>query len=159
MKDPIFFYEKDGDFYEFTNFFEFAPFILDGKEWKTTEHYFQAQKFVGTPYEEIIRHTNSPRDAFQYARQPEVSRWQRDDWESVKVDIMYKALLAKFSQHERLRQLLLATKGKTLIEHTYNDSFWGDGYGGGANNLGKLLMKVRDIILKGNPPESIHHQH
>lgn len=30
-------------------------FELDGKWWPTSEHYFQAQKFVGTPHmEEIV---------------------------------------------------------------------------------------------------------
>ncbi len=149
--DPIRFYDKDQDYYEFTNFFEFAPFELDGEEWKSSEHYFQAQKFAGTPYKDFIRlYASTPREAFQYSRIPGVSRWQRDDWGRVKVDIMYKALLAKFSQHESLRQLLLSTGERTLIEHTFNDNFWGDGGNGtGSNHLGKLLMKIRAVIQEG----------
>ena len=151
---PIFFYEKEQDYYEFTNFFELAPFKLDGQEWKTVEHYFQAQKFVGTPYMDLIRCANTPREAFQYSRIPEISKWQRDDWERIKVDVMYKALLAKFIQHRKLRELLISTRTRQLVEHTYIDSFWGDGGDGfGSNRLGKLLMKVREIIQKGNPQE------
>ena len=148
---PIFFYTKYQPFYEFTNFYEFAPFELDDKKWPSTEHYFQAQKFVGTPYEEYIRsRAASPRDAYQFARDTQAIKWQRRDWDSVKLDVMYKALLAKFLQHERLRQLLLSTGDRKLIEHTSNDSFWGDGgSGSGQNHLGKLLEKVRRVLKGG----------
>lgn len=144
---PILFYNKYDPFYEFTNFYEFAPFELDGKKWPSTEHYFQAQKFVGTPYEEYIRlYAFSPRDAFQVARGQESLKWQRRDWDSVKLDVMYKALLAKFTEHERLRQLLLSTGERRLVEHSFNDSFWGDGGdGSGHNHLGLLLEKVRKL--------------
>jgi ribA/ribD-fused uncharacterized protein len=144
---PIRFYNKYEAFYEFTNFYEFAPFHLDGKEWRSTEHYFQAQKFIGTPYVEYIRLYGGPRDAFQTARDPEVLKWRRSDWDAVKLDVMYKALLAKFTGHERLRQLLLSTGNRRLVEHTFNDSFWGDGgTGTGQNHLGELLVKVRGLI-------------
>ena len=124
---------------------------MDGKEWHSTEHYFQAQKFVGTPYEEYIRlYAGSPREAFQLARHPECLKWQRSDWDAVKLDVMYKALLAKFTQHGQLRQLLLSTGDRKLIEHTFNDSFWGDGggMGSGLNHLGRLLAKVRELTRK-----------
>ena len=51
--------------------------------WPTTEHYFQAQKFAGTEYEEKIRLTNSPMIAARLGR----SRIHplRPDWENVKV--------------------------------------------------------------------------
>lgn len=147
---PIHFYDKDKEYYEFTNFYR-APILLDNEKWRTTEHYFQAQKFAGTPFKDYIRvHARTPREAFQFSRIPEYSQWRRNDWENVKVDIMYKALLAKFTQHEDLQELLLSTGHRPLVEHTYNDSFWGDGgYGHdrvGANHLGKLLMKIRRIM-------------
>ena len=46
----IFFYESTGARYEYTNFYARAdgrPLFTDtnGIQWKTTEHYFQAQKF------------------------------------------------------------------------------------------------------------------
>ena len=118
--------------------------MVDGKSWPTSEHYFQAQKFVGTPYVDVIRKLKAPREAFQMSRDPKVSRWRRKDWESVKDDIMLKALLCKFTQHKRLRKKLLETGSKKLIEHTFNDSYWGDGGdGSGGNKLGQLLMQVR----------------
>ena len=149
-RDPVLFYESHMPFYEFTNFFNYAPFELDGKRWRSSEHYFQAQKFILTPVAEFIRQcAETPREAFQYSRQ--FSEWQRSDWEDVKLDIMHKALLAKFSQNEWPRQLLVSTGKRKLVEHTYNDSFWGDGggHGQGSNHLGKLLEKVRTVFAEG----------
>ena len=140
---PIWFYNRDEPYYAFTNFYP-APIIVDGKQWPTTEHYFQAQKFIGTLFAEVIRNFQRPQEAFDLSRNPAVSRWHRKDWEEVKVDIMRKALLAKFTQHRDLRQLLLITKDYMLIEHTPNDKFWGDGGdGNGQNKLGMLLMEIR----------------
>jgi ribA/ribD-fused uncharacterized protein len=67
--------------------------------------------------------------------------------EEVKDGVMKKALIAKFTQHPKLKRLLLSTGDKTLVEHTVNDSYWGDGGdGSGKNKLGLLLMEVREEI-------------
>ena len=140
---PIRFYNRGEPYYEFTNFFS-APIFLDGKVWPTTEHYFQAQKFIGTPFAEVIRNFEAPRQAFDLSRNPAVSRWRRKDWDEVKMDIMRKALLAKFTQYYSLRQSLLGTKDKMLIEHSPHDKFWGNGGDdSGENHLGMLLMELR----------------
>ena len=145
---PIYFYGKYDPFYEFTNFYS-AKIILDKNEWQTTEHYFQAQKFVGTPHLDMIRWASSAREAFEYSRKPSVSQWCRKDWEEVKLDIMRKALMAKFIQHPELRNKLIGTGHRDLIEHSPYDSFWGDGGdGSGKNWLGKLLVEIRDKICK-----------
>ena len=142
------FYNRDEPYYEFTNFYP-ATVTVDDQRWPTTEHYFQAQKFVGTPYVELIRGFSSAREAFQLSRNPTVSQWRRSDWDAVKDDIMLKALRCKFTQHKDLRKLLWKTGDRELIEHTSNDSYWADGggRGRGLNKLGKLLMKVRDDIV------------
>ena len=143
---PICFYNSNEKYYEFTNFYE-RPILIDNKNWNTSGHYFQAQKFVGTPYLERIRHMQRLQDAFDFSREPTLSQWLRSDWEKVKLSVMYKALLAKFSQHKDLKDLLLQTGNRELIEHTSNDSYWGDGGDGrGQNNLGKLLMRVRNVL-------------
>ena len=146
-KNEIKFYNRDEPYYEFTNFYPIR-IRIDGKDWPTSEHYFQAQKFVGTPYVDAIRILPTPRDAFQLSRDPTVSRWKRSDWDRVKDDIMLKALRCKFEQNSQLRDKLLGTGDKTLIEHTHNDSYWGDGGGGGKglNKLGQLLMIVRSEL-------------
>jgi ribA/ribD-fused uncharacterized protein len=151
-RDEIWFYNRDEPYYEFTNFYP-CSVPIDGKIWPTTEHYFQAQKFVGTPYLDKIRRLPSPRDAFQLSRDPLVSRWRRGDWESVKDNIMLKALRIKFSDSLKLRDKLRSTGEKRLVEHTSNDSYWGDGGNGtGQNKLGWLLMQVRSELKEKYGP-------
>ena len=71
---------------------------------------------------------------------------------------MYVALYAKFTQHERLRWLLLDTGERKLIEHTSHDSYWGDGGdGSGQNKLGQLLMKVRDELRREVEADTAKH--
>ena len=71
----------------------------------------------------------------------------RRDWERVKVGIMREAVGAKFRQHAELGELLLATGDAKLVEHTENDDYWGDGGdGSGRNELGRILMAVRDAL-------------
>src|SRR3954453_12385352 len=97
----------------FSNFSAHA-FILDGLEWPTSEHYFQAQKFPGTQWAEQIRLAPNPMKAKKMggSRKHPLPR----DWERVKEDVMRRALAAKFAQHADARALLLATGDETLIE-------------------------------------------
>jgi ribA/ribD-fused uncharacterized protein len=60
---------------------------------------------------------------------------------------MREAVEAKFRQHAELGELLLATGDAKLVEHTENDDYWGDGGdGAGRNELGRILMAVRDAL-------------
>jgi ribA/ribD-fused uncharacterized protein len=135
------FYSTRDEYGCFSNFAA-APFQLGGRTWRTSEHYFQAQKFAGTPREEEIRQAPSPTVAARMGRSRKHSL--RPDWEKVKDAIMREAVLAKFSQNEYLRNILLGTGDAILIEHTERDSYWGDGGdGSGRNRLGEILMSVR----------------
>jgi N-glycosidase YbiA len=65
---------------------------------------------------------------------------------------MHEAVLAKFNQHVDLRETLLATGDSTIIEHTENDAYWGDGSdGSGKNRLGEILMRVREVLRQFEP--------
>lgn len=144
---PIKFYSVNEPFGEFSNF-ALYPIKLKKKLWPTSEHYFQAQKFSGMPMENKIRKAANPMLAAQMGRNRKIKI--RKDWESVKDQIMYDAVYAKFTQHEELKELLLSTGNAKLIEHTENDAYWGDGGDGkGKNKLGLILMKVRSA-LQGN---------
>lgn len=137
----ILFYRTDDPFGEFSNF---APFPIELKRviWPTSEHYFQAQKFAGTPHEEAIRLAASPMTAAKMGR--DRYRRLRPDWEIIKDDIMREAVRAKIQQHPQVLRLLLSTGGAALIEHTRNDSYWADGGdGSGLNMLGRILMEIR----------------
>jgi ribA/ribD-fused uncharacterized protein len=139
--DVVNFYRTSDAFGQFSNFAAF-PIVVDGVTWPTAEHYFQAQKFEDESYRTRIRETKSPMIAARLGR----SRKQklRQDWESAKNEVMHRAVYAKFSQHEQLRQLLLSTGEAKIAEHTDNDDYWGDGGdGSGMNMLGQILMRVR----------------
>jgi len=138
------FYSTSGEYGCFSNFSR-HPIFLKGKRWPTTEHYFQAQKFAGEPDEEEVRLANKPMLAASMGR--DRKRPLRRDWESAKENVMLDALRAKFTQHDELKAILLGTGDAKLVEHTANDSYWGDGGdGSGKNRLGHLLMKVREEL-------------
>ena len=137
----IYFYRTDDEYGCFSNF-SCHPIQLKGKSWPTSEHYFQAQKFAGTPMEEQIRLAESPRQAFRLGRSRTYAL--RADWEAVKEDVMREAVRAKFTQHAELAEILLSTGDAILAEHTPRDHYWADGGdGNGLNRLGQILMEIR----------------
>ena len=141
MSNTVQFYSASGPFGELSNFARVSIF-LDGKRWPTSEHYFQAQKFTDARYKERIRRTEKPMEAANLGRSRKVPL--RKDWESVKVEVMRKAVRAKFTQHRELKELLLSTGEAKLVEHTSRDPYWGDGGdGSGKNMLGRILMEIR----------------
>ncbi|WP_435021489.1 NADAR family protein [Tundrisphaera sp. TA3] len=147
--EVIHFYSVSEEFGCFSNFSP-HPISLKGKKWPTSEHYFQAQKFAGTPDEEEVRQAKSPMIAARMGRSRK--RPLRKDWESAKDRIMHEAVMAKFAQHADLREILLGTGDATIVEHTENDAYWGDGGDGrGKNMLGRILMRVRAELRDAGP--------
>ena len=72
----------------------------------------------------------------------------RSDWDKIKLEVMGKVCWVKFKDPE-LRQLLLNTGDEWLVEgNLWQDTFWGICNGHGRNELGKILMKIRDRIRK-----------
>ena len=143
-ESAILFYGAAEPYGEFSNFAAY-PISMKGKTWRTVEHYFQAQKLAGTPSEEEIRSMKSPMVAARAGRSRK--RPFRKDWGAVKETVMREALMAKFTQHDELRELLLGTGERKIVEHTANDRYWGDGGDGtGRNRLGLLLMEVRATL-------------
>ncbi len=135
------FYSTQGEYGCFSNFSRHSIFLA-GKRWRTSEHFFQAMKFQGTEHEEKVRMCKTPSQAANMGRSRKLPL--RRDWESVKDQVMLEAVRAKFSQHEDLKAVLLGTGDALLVEHTANDSYWGDGGdGSGLNRLGHILMRVR----------------
>ena len=139
--ETIYFYSSTGAFGFLSNFSRHG-FELLGRYWPTAEHYFQAQKFAGTPYEERIRRSLSPKEAKRLGRSRE---WPlRSDWEQVKDQIMHEAVLRKFETHADIRANLLATGDARLVENAPGDYYWGCGAdGSGLNKLGQILTVVR----------------
>eukprot|EP00741_Cyanophora_paradoxa_P002854 tig00000640_g2770.t1 len=65
---------------------------------------------------------------------------------------MREAVRAKFSQDAALRDRLLGTGRRRLVERTGADGYWGDGGdGSGHNRLGEVLMELRDELAAAAP--------
>lgn len=141
----IYFYStKEEPYGCFSNFAAY-PFELDGVTWPTSEHYFQAQKFAGTPHVEELRAVASPMVVARMGRNRSLPL--RPDWNEVKDDVMRRAVLRKFETHPSIREILLSTGDEELIEQTTDDYYWGCGTKGtGKNMLGQILMEVRDML-------------
>ncbi|EKM52571.1 uncharacterized protein PHACADRAFT_149327 [Phanerochaete carnosa HHB-10118-sp] len=148
-ESPIYFYNRLEPYYEFTNFALYSV-KYSGKRYPTAEHLFQAHKFLETNprLAEHIRRQRTPRAALQEATR--LRSAQRRDWFNVNVAIMDDILQAKFRQHATLRDMLLRTGNRELIEKSPADSFWGSGADGrGRNEFGKCLMRLRDKLRAG----------
>jgi N-glycosidase YbiA len=145
---PIYFYsDREQPYGCFSNFSKHG-FVMDKLWWNTSEHYFQAQKFVGTPYLEQIRSVNKPKDAANLGRKRSFPL--RSDWERVKDEIMLRAVLCKFQIHLDIQAILLGTGDEEIVENAPADYYWGCGKDGmGKNQLGLTLMQVRDRLRTG----------
>ena len=122
-------------------------FELDGAWWPTSEHYFQAQKFAGTPHAERVRQARTPAGAAAIGRDRSLPL--RPDWDVVKDDAMRRAVRRKFEAHDDIRAVLLATGDEPIVEDAPRDAYWGCGADGqGQNKLGRILMEVRAALRR-----------
>lgn len=133
--------EFRNEYYFLSNFYE-APVTYEGITYQNNEAAFQAAK-VTTEKERMKFSTLNPSEAKKLGRRVNL----RKDWEDVKIQVMKDVVLSKFTQNDDLREKLLAT-GSTYLEegNTWGDRIWGTVDGVGANNLGKILMEVRELI-------------
>lgn len=156
IKDAILFYEKNKPYYEFTNFQEGYPIFLDGKNWPTTEHYYQAQKFSDTNIQEQIRNAKTAREVFDIGNNPAYKQFKRSNWNQISLKTMENAVRAKFNQHNKLKNILISTNDKILVENAgKNDTFYGAGADGyGENHLGRILMKIREELTEPSKPQA-----
>jgi N-glycosidase YbiA len=142
----------------FLSHFHPAPILLEGEVWPTVEHYYQAQKSFDPACRQAIRDAATPGRAKRLAAPPDLPRrvsgqsWfrkngasPRPDWHAVKLEIMRRADLAKFTQHADLADLLQATGDAELVEDSPSEPYWGIGPDGqGSNWAGRVLMEVRE---------------
>lgn len=113
-----------------------------GKKFRNAEAAFQAAKFLHQPKlaEKFSKLSGS--EAIELSLKH--SYEQRPEWHHYKENTMLEVLRAKFTQHPRMKELLLATGDAYLLNRDKNESYWGDGKEGrGKNRLGYLLMQLR----------------
>lgn len=131
----------DGDNSFLSNFY-YAPIVYEGVRYNSTEVAYQASKTLYDSDKKKFVGLTSP-EAKRLGREIKL----RDDWESVKDQIMYEVCWLKFSTHQDLKESLLATGDEELIEgNWWGDTYWGVCNGVGQNKLGKILMKIRSEL-------------
>ena len=141
----------------FSNFHD-APFQLKGKMYQCVEQYIQSQKALlfndEVAYNRIMNATE-PYEMKKEGRS--VKNFIVQQWEQHAERIAFEGCLSKFEQSNSLKEILLSTNDKELIEAS-KDLFWGAGLtldskdilrknaGTGLNVLGKVLMRVRETL-------------
>jgi N-glycosidase YbiA len=136
-------------FYVFDNFSAYTVDIW-GKRFLTSEHAYQWKKYSEDRpdlAEQILLATNP-------SQVKKIADDNRDavpvGFHDIKLQIMEEILRAKLNQHEKVRERLLETGDREIIENSPVDSFWGIGpNGNGENQVGKIWMKLRDELKTG----------
>jgi ribA/ribD-fused uncharacterized protein len=139
----------------FSQWFE-APFEKDGRSYPTAEHFMMAGKaelFGDSVMRDAILAADSPGKAKALGRK--VQGFDEAKWLERRWDIVVEANMLKFGQNQDLREFLLATNDKVLVEASPFDKIWGIGMAvshadaldpskwKGLNLLGFALMEVR----------------
>lgn len=134
----------------------FKRIKFDNKEYPSTEHIYQMLKSDNILWQSIIQNEPDPLKTKSLAKKHLSKKEEdleknifkiRDDWENdFQLEVMEVILLLKFAQNEDIRNKLLATEGYIEERNDWGDIFWGTYLGNGKNNLGLLLMKVRDLL-------------
>jgi len=75
----------------------------------------------------------------------------RPDWNSARMFVMVKGLIAKFSEPSLRKKLVELPDDTLLVEHTSRDKIWANGGDGkGLNYLGKMLTVIAHVLKYGN---------
>ncbi|MFC3851819.1 NADAR family protein [Salinispirillum marinum] len=118
------------------------PFTLDGHEWPTAEHYYQAMKYPDRPrFQQILAAPDvetARKIGKGWLKRP------RSDWKSVRTIVMTRAIYTQCHTYPDFADALLETDDRPLMETAQYDYFWGIGRDQrGQNQYGKVLMNVR----------------
>lgn len=132
--------------YRFLSNFWIAPVEYEGIVYPSSEHAYQAAKTLNKDLRGAFAEITSPAEVKRLGQ----TITMRPDWDDVKINVMRDIVTAKFEQNPELMKMLMATKGHDLIEgNTWGDTFWGEcPIGKGRNELGKILMSIRDDITR-----------
>ncbi len=136
-----------------------SSFTIDGVEFSSVEQYMMYQKaicFHDTSIATKIMETNDVATIKSFGRA--VSNYDDNIWSRTREKVVFDALMAKFSQNDNLKKLLLDTGDSILAECAVKDVIWGIGLSmkdqdrfspnkwRGKNLLGYTLMKVREEL-------------
>lgn len=141
------FYERE--FYVFSNFSSFQV-EWRGKLWPTSEHAYQAARYMGVRDDlvEKIRNLHSAHEAYDFMRNNR--NQERPNWPQEKRSIMKDIVRHKLLQHTYVQKKLLETAEATIVEDSPVDPYWGWGADRkGENNLGAIWMELREELKHG----------
>ena len=136
-----------------------AEFEKDNIKYKSAEHWMMAGKarlFEDNEMLEKIILSKSPAEAKKLGRQ--VKNYDETTWQAHRYEIVKEGNLLKFGQHPDLKEFLVNTQERVLVEASPYDNIWGIGMiasnpesehpsqWNGLNLLGFALMEVRDEL-------------
>jgi ribA/ribD-fused uncharacterized protein len=150
-----------------------VTFTVDGLAYHSAEHFMMTAKallFGDAETAERIRQAPHPAAAKALGR--EVRGFDEQRWADRRFDLVVAGNLAKFGQHQDLRDFLLGTGSRVLVEASPRDAIWGIGLAAdddqaaspenwpGLNLLGFALMEVRhQLRTRAALPGSVRLSH
>lgn len=129
--------------YRWLSNFHLCPVHFDGFSYPSSENFYQALKVKRG--NRVFFQDVSPHES-KLIRMAMI--YSTEEWNNIRIQAMKLALLCKFTQNKDLFAQLLQTGDKYLEEtNWWGDCFWGtDVNSVGQNNLGKLLMNLRNEL-------------
>jgi len=136
-------------------------FGVDGVEYASAEHWMMAEKarlFGDVSALERILGARTPAEAKKLGRL--IKGFDDSAWDAARFEIVVAGNIAKFGQDASLREFLLGTVNRVLVEASPRDRIWGIGLAAtnddaadprrwrGANLLGFALMEARERLSR-----------
>lgn len=134
--------------FRFLSNFHVVQIPYNGLVYPSTEAAYMSGKTHNLLTKKALANTKTtPSEARKIGRMLEL----REDWDDIRLQVMEEVNTIKYTQDtpesKLLREMLLVTKPFVLVEaNWWNDTFWGECKGVGENNLGKILMKIRESL-------------
>lgn len=150
IENSIVFKKNNEDYGYFSNMSSTFSLSVNDLKIPTIEALYQSLKFVDyIDIQKEILVQKSPMAIKYKARK--YQKFIRKDWENIKIEVMEFCLRIKIYENPKFANLLLETRNMSIVENSNVDSFWGakfvENYLIGDNQLGELLMKLRDELL------------
>ena len=142
------------------------------REWITAEHPYQWAKLAHNGYQELADEViaaptaRAAKDIADRVPHHALNNWSNEK----KLSVMYDIVRAKLESCNELRNALVTSQSKLLVEGTI-DPFWGAGIPlhlaahtlpeklKGRNELGNILTKLREEMMKTLHQDKLQSQH